>query len=60
MSTKTKVPKLYKQKKPKRPTVQLYSHGRFIMDVKFEKKWHAWLFHLMLNKSVYQDGVREY
>jgi hypothetical protein len=46
--------------KPIDPTVNLYEEGHFITPIRFRHKWQAWLFHVMLNKSLDHRGMRLY
>lgn len=46
--------------KPARPTVFLYEDGHFETEVVFRRKWQAWLFHTILNKSLHHAGMRGY
>lgn len=40
--------------------VDLYDTGTFLTDVAFKHKWQALLFHILLNKSLNNNGVRRY
>lgn len=42
------------------PEVDVYMDGQYQQTVSFKKKWHARLFHIILNKSIWHDGVRHY
>lgn len=40
--------------------VDVYSEHHIIEMVRFKRKWHAWLFHVLINKSLYHQGARRY
>lgn len=44
----------------KRFIVQVYHDHHYVTDVEFRRKWMAKLFHILLNRSVWSMGVREY
>lgn len=43
-----------------RHRVGLYYYGQRNSTVQFKRKWQAFLFHLLLNKSLNHAGSREY
>lgn len=40
--------------------VDVYTDGRWVTDVQFKRKWQAFLFHMILNRSLHSAGVRNY
>lgn len=42
------------------PGVTFYEDGSRITHVRFRTKLEAWLFHLLLNRSIHHAGVRNY
>ena len=40
--------------------VGVYHFGQFLTEVAFKRKWQAFLFHLLLNKSLNHAGTRDY
>lgn len=44
----------------KRPGVDVYEVGHYTTYVEFRHKWMAWLFHILLNRSINHAGARNY
>lgn len=40
--------------------VPVYEDHRWVTTVSFEYRWQAFLFHTLINKSLYHAGTRKY